>query len=197
MLKRCGILKLPRKDVATLAASYRDCAADAAPPPLGFSARLNLLWDLAAAAPSLVEGRVLGVLAINPEWREADVRRWLQQDVLPPRQDLRNMVAFLVAELGPEHDTVRWEAFLIYGAPIVPSPVEHLLYQQDSGRRLIAARIFARITEQYGIQPSSYDADIVFQRCLKLMHQFNIYEWQDFQAGHMDPFRNVLFPAED
>ena len=52
---------------------------------LGFSARLNMLWDLAGAAPPQTEGRVISVLGINRDWREADVRKWLQKDVLPPR----------------------------------------------------------------------------------------------------------------
>ncbi|QIB65638.1 hypothetical protein [Kineobactrum salinum] len=184
------------KTVTELAAAYQALAQETLPAVLGFSARLNLLWDMAAVAPSRIEGRVLGILAINPAWGETDLRRWLQQDVLPPRVELRNMVRFLVEQLGPQHDVLRWEAFLIYGAPIVPSPVEHLLYREDQGRRDIATRIFARITDQYGIAPTSYDADVVFQRCLKLMHQFNIYEWQDFQAGHMEPFRSYLFAPE-
>ncbi len=179
-----------------LAAEYRELLAEAEQEPLGFSARLNLLLDLAAIVPSRIQGRVLGVLAINPEWKEAEVRRWLQQDHLPPRPQLQALVRLLVARLGSGHDPQRWEAFLVYGSPLVASPVEHLLYREDRGRRDIAARIFARLTERYEIPPSSYDADVVFQRCLRLMQQFNIYEWQDFQAGHLEPFRSVLFPAE-
>ena len=181
---------------AQLAAEYRDLLAAVEPEQLGFSARLNLLLDLAAIVPSRIEGRVLGVLAIDPEWKEAEVRRWLQQDHLPPRRQLQALVRLLVSRLEPGHDPQRWEAFLVYGSPVVASPVEHLLYREDRGRRDIAARIFARLTERYEIPPSSYDADVVFQRCLQLMQQFNIYEWQDFQAGHMEPFRSVLFPGE-
>jgi len=183
-----------RPTPAALAARYAALAETPVPPPLGFSARLNLLLDLTAVVPTRIEGRVLGVLAINPGWKELDVRRWLQQDQLPPRDVLRHLVTLLVAQLGLEHDVLRWEAFLIYGAPTITSPVEHLLYREDRGRRDIASRIFALLTEQYAIPPSSYDADLVFQRCLKLMQQFNIYEWEDFQAGHMEPFRSVLFP---
>ncbi len=179
-----------------LAAEYRGLLQEVDLDPLGFSARLNLLLDLAAIVPSRIEGRVLGVLAINPEWKEAEVRRWLQRDELPPRRHLQALVRLLVARLGSGHDPQRWEAFLVYGSPIVASPVEHLLYREDPGRRDIAARIFARLTERYAIPPSSYDADVVFQRCLQLMQQFNIYEWQDFQAGHMEPFRSVMFPTE-
>lgn len=185
-----------RPRVEELARRYRDCPHADSGTALGFSARLNLLWDLAGLAPSLLEGRVLGILAINPEWRENELRRWLQQDVLPPRQELRNMVRFLVAELGPEHDHLRWEAFLVYGTPVVASPLEHLLYQQDAGRREIAARILARLAERYRIPPSSYDADAAFQHCLRLMQQLNIYEWQDFQAGHLEVFRSLLFPRD-
>jgi len=181
---------------AQLAAEFRDLLAAVEQEPLGFSARLNLLLDLAAIVPSRIDGRVLGVLAINPEWKESEVRRWLQQDHLPPRRQLQALVRLLVSRLGSGHDPQRWEAFLIYGSPLVASPVEHLLYREDRGRRDIAARIFARLTERYEIPPSSYDADVVFQRCLQLMQQFNIYEWQDFQAGHMEPFRSMLFPAE-
>lgn len=164
--------------------------------PLGFSARLNLLLDLAAILPSRIEGRVLGVLAINPEWKEAEVRRWLQQDHLPSRPQLQALVQLLVARLGPGHDPQRWEAFLVYGSPLVASPVEHLLYREDRARLDIAARIFARLTERYEIPSSNYDADVVFQRRLQLMQQFHIYEWHDFQGGHMEPFRSVLFPAD-
>lgn len=179
---------------AALASEFATLCEEPPAPPLGFSARLNLLLDLAAVVPARIEGRVLGVLAINPAWKELEVRRWLQQDQLPDRAELRRLVKLLVAQLGPEHDALRWEAFLVYGSPIVGSPVEHLLYREDRGRRDIASRIFALLTEQYAIPPSSYDADLVFQRCLKLMQQFNIYEWEDFQAGHMEPFRSVLFP---
>ncbi|MCR9185405.1 MAG: hypothetical protein NXH81_08420 [Halieaceae bacterium] len=183
-----------RPTPAALASAFAALGEEPLAPPLGFSARLNLLLDLAAVVPARIEGRVLGVLAINPAWKELEVRRWLQQDQLPDRAELRRLVKLLVAQLGPEHDALRWEAFLVYGSPIVGSPVEHLLYREDRGRRDIASRIFALLTEQYAIPPSSYDADLVFQRCLKLMQQFNVYEWEDFQAGHMEPFRSVLFP---
>lgn len=185
-----------RPAVAELSRRYLESRASDSGSVLGFSARLNLLWDLAGIVPSQLEGRVLAIMAINPEWREGDLRRWLQQDVLPPRQDLRKMVHFLVHELGEEHDPLRWEAFLVYGTPIVSSPLEHLLYQADSGRREVAARIIARLAERFRIPPSSYDAAALFQRCLRLMQQFNIYELQDFQAGHLELFHNLLFPAE-
>lgn len=185
-----------RPAVAELARRYRESAASDSSAALGFSARLNLLWDLSGLVPSQLEGRVLAIMAINPDWREGDLRRWLQQDVLPPRQELRRMVHFLVLALGEEHEPLRWEAFLVYGTPIVPSPLEHLLYQADSGRREIAARIIARLTERFRIPPSSYDAATLFQHCLRLMQQFNIYELQDFQAGHLELFHNLLFPAD-
>lgn len=165
------------------------------PISLGFSARLNMLWDLANAAPPQTEGRVISVMGINRDWREADVRKWLQKDVLPPRLDLHNMVKFLVAQLGSGQDVRRWEAFLIYGSPIVSSPVNQTLYREDQTRREIASTIFARITEEYGIPPSAYEADQVFQRCLTLMHKFNIYELRDFQAGHLEPFKSYMFPG--
>ena len=50
------------------------------PVSLGFSARLNMLWDLAGAAPPQTEGRVISVLGINRDWRESDVRKWLQKE---------------------------------------------------------------------------------------------------------------------
>ena len=166
------------------------------PVSLGFSARLNMLWDLAAVVPAQTDGRVIGVMGINREWRESDVRKWLQKDVLPPRLDLHNMVKFLVAQLQGNQDARRWEAFLVYGAPIVSSPVNHNLYREDETRRKIASTIFAQITDQYGIPPSSYDADKVFQRCLTLMHKFKIYELRDFQSGHLEPFKNYMFAEE-
>ncbi len=165
------------------------------PVSLGFSARLNMLWDLAGAAPPQTEGRVISVLGINRDWRESDVRKWLQKDVLPPRIDLHNMVKFLVAELDQGQDVRRWEAFLVYGSPIVSSPVNQTLYREDQTRREIASTIFAQITDEYGIPPSAYEADQVFQRCLTLMHKFNIYELRDFQAGHLEPFKSYLFPG--
>lgn len=182
-----------RPPVEELSRRYRAISPPDSSVAMGFSARLNLLWDLAGVVPGQLEGRVLAILALKPDWRETDIRRWLQQDVLPPRPVLRSMVHFLVAELGEEHDPLRWEAFLVYGAPIVPSPLEHLLYRADSGRREIAARIIARLTERFRIPPSSYDAAALFQHCLRLMQQFNIYEWQDFQAGHLELFHNLLF----
>lgn len=165
------------------------------PVSLGFSARLNMLWDLAGAAPPQTEGRVISVLGINRQWRESEVRKWLQKDVLPPRVDLHNMVKFLVAQLEGGQDSRRWEAFLLYGSPIVPSPVNNTMYREDQTRREIASTIFAQITDEYGIPPSAYEADQVFQRCLTLMHKFNIYELRDFQAGHLEPFKNYMFPG--
>jgi len=166
------------------------------PVSLGFSARLNMLWDLSGAAPSQIEGRVISVLAINRDWRESDVRKWLQKDLLPSRLDLHNMVKFLLAQLDQGQDARRWEAFLVYGAPVVSSPVNHSMYREDQTRREIASTIFAQITDQYAIPPSSYDADKVFQRCLTLMHKFKIYELRDFQSGHLEPFKSYMFSTD-
>jgi hypothetical protein len=170
----------------------------AAEPPisLGFSARLNMLWDLAGAAPPQAEGRVISIMGINREWRETDIRKWMQKDVVPPRIDLHNMVKFLVAQLEESQDVQRWEAFLIYGSPIVSSPISSAMYREDETRREIASTIFAQITDEFGIPPSAYEADQVFQRCLTLMHKFNIYELRDFQSGHLEPFKNYMFPKE-
>lgn len=179
-----------------LAERYAELAEEELPVSLGFSARLNMLWDLAGAAPPQTEGRVLSLLGINRQWRESDVRKWLQKDVLPPRLDLHNMVRFLVAQLGEGQDERRWEAFLVYGSPIVSSPVNQAMYREDQTRREIASTIFAQITDEYGIPPSAYEADKVFQRCLTLMHKFNIYELRDFQAGHLEPFKSYMFPSE-
>ena len=104
------------------------------------------------------------------------------------------MVRFLIAHLDETADELRWEAFILFGVPIVSSPIEQNLYRADEERRQLAARIFAKLTDQYDIAPSSYDADVVFQRCLALMHRFNIYTANDFQAGHLEPFRHYLFP---
>lgn len=184
------------KSMEEYAAEFAAGAQDHVPVSLGFSARLNMLWDLAGAAPPQTEGRVLGVMAINPKWRETDVRKWLQKDEIPPRLDLYNMVKFLVAQLDAGQDVQRWEAFLLYGSPIVSSPVNSTMYREDQTRRKIASTIFAQITDEYGIAPSAYEADKVFQRCLTLMHKFNIYELRDFQAGHLEPFKNYMFPGD-
>jgi hypothetical protein len=183
------------KTVEDFAREFEQGMVRELPISLGFSARLNMLWDLAGAAPPQTEGRVISVLGINRDWRESDVRKWLQKDVLPPRIDLHNMVTFLVAQLDHGQDVRRWEAFLIYGAPIVSSPVNQNLYREDQTRREIASTIFAQITDEYGIPPSSYAADQVFQRCLTLMHKFNIYELRDFQSGHLEPFKSYMFPG--
>lgn len=185
-----------KKTVEDYAAEYAALAQEALPATLGFSARLNMLWDLAGVAPAQIEGRVLGVMGINSDWRESEVRKWLQKDVLPPRLELHNMVRFLVAQLDDGQDVARWEAFLVYGSPVVSSPVNHSMYREDQTRREIASLIFAQLTDEYGIPPSAYDADKAFQRCLTLMHKFNIYELQDFQPGHLEPFRNYMFPSE-
>jgi len=176
------------------AREYVELTDSSLPLSLGFSARLNMLWDLANVAPPQAEGRVISLLGINSDWRETDVRKWLQKDVLPPRLDLHNMVKFLVAQLGEGQDLKRWEAFLVYGSPIVSSPVNQALYREDQTRREIASTIFAQITDEYGIPPTAYDADQVFQRCLTLMQKFNIYELRDFQAGHLEPFKSFMFP---
>jgi len=183
------------KSVEDYAREFEQAMDAELPVSLGFSARLNMLWDLAGAAPPQTEGRVISVLGINRQWREADVRKWLQKDVLPPRIDLHNMVKFLVAQLDQGQDMRRWEAFLIYGSPIVSSPVNQTLYRADQTRREIASTIFAQITDEYGIPPSAYEADQVFQRCLTLMHKFNIYELRDFQSGHLEPFKSYMFPG--
>ncbi len=185
-----------RKSVQEYAQQYQDIADSQLPLCLGFSARLNMLWDLAGAAPAQTEGRVIGVMGINSSWRESDVRNWLQKDILPSRLDLHNMVRFLVSQLEHNQDPRRWEAFLVYGSPIVSSPISHGVYREDKTRREIASMIFAQLTAEYAIPPSAYDADKVFQRCLTLMQKFNIYELQDFQPGHLEPFRNYMFPAE-
>ena len=184
------------KTMEERAADYQRLADAELPVSLGFSARLNMLWDLAGAAPPQIEGRVLSILGINKAWRESEVRKWLQKDVLPSRLDLHNMVKFLVEQLDDVQDSKRWEAFLVYGSPIVSSPVSHSMYREDQTRREIASTIFAQITDEYGISPSSYEADKVFQRCLTLMHKFKIYELRDFQSGHLEPFKSYMFPRE-
>lgn len=186
----------PDKTVDDYAQEFDQLRETEVPVSLGFSARLNMLWDLAGAAPPQTEGRLISVMGINREWRESDVRKWLQKDVLPPRIDLHNMVRFLVAQLDNGQDVRRWEAFLVYGSPIVSSPVSSAMYREDQTRREIASTIFAQITDEYGIPPSAYAADEVFQRCLTLMHKFNIYELRDFQSGHLEPFKNYMFPAQ-
>jgi hypothetical protein len=187
---------LKPKSVEEYALEYRQTMDEELPPSLGFSARLNMLWDLAGAAPAQIEGRVISVLGINDAWRETEVRNWLQKDILPPLLELRNIVKFLVVQLQGKHDIRRWEAFLIYGSPIVSSPIDNAMYRQDQVRRDIASMIFAQITDTYGIPPSAYQADTVFQRCLTLMQKFNIYELRDFQPGHMEPFKNYLFSSD-
>ena len=194
--KAAGRARGKNKSVREYADEYQRLADSQLPLCMGFSARLNMLWDLAGAAPAQTEGRVLGVMGINSEWRESEIRNWLQKDILPPRLDLHNMVKFLVAQLKDNQDAARWEAFLVYGSPIVTSPISHSMYREDKTRREIASMIFARLTDEYAITPSAYDADKVFQRCLTLMQKFNIYELQDFQPGHLEPFRNYMFPAE-
>lgn len=183
------------KSVDEYAAEFEQLREEKLPVSLGFSARLNMLWDLAGAAPPQAEGRVISIMGINRQWRESDVRKWLQKDILPPRLDLHNMVRFLVAQLDEGQDVRRWEAFLVYGSPIVSSPVSSAMYRTDQTRREIASTIFAQITDEYGIPPSAYEADEVFQRCLTLMHKFNIYELRDFQSGHLEPFKNYMFPG--
>ena len=174
--------------------SYGETMLEEMPAFLGFSARLNMLWDLTGIVPSLNDGRVLVVLAINKSWRENEVRGWLEKDILPERLELRNMVRFLIGHLSETADELKWEAFILYGVPIVSSPIEQNIYRADEERRRLAAMIFAKLTDQYHIPPSSYEADAVFQKCLALMHRFNIYTVDDFQAGHLEPFRHYLFP---
>lgn len=185
-----------RKSVQEYAQEYQRIADSQLPLCPGFSARLNMLWDLAGAAPAQTEGRVLGIMGINSSWRDSEVRNWLQKDVLPARLDLHNIVKFLVSQLEGNQDARRWEAFLVYGSPIVSSPISHSMYREDRTRREIASMIFAQLTDEYAIPPSAYDADKVFQRCLTLMQKFNIYELQDFQPGHLEPFRNYMFPEQ-
>ena len=187
---RTEVIERNRKNIQT----YGETMLDEMPAFLGFSARLNMLWDLTGIVPSLNDGRVLAVLAINKSWRENEVRGWLEKDILPERLELRNMVRFLIGHLSETADELKWEAFILYGVPIVSSPIEQNIYRADEERRRLAAMIFAKLTDQYDIPPSSYEADAVFQKCLALMHRFNIYTVDDFQAGHLEPFRHYLFP---
>ncbi len=191
-----GLALYKAKSAEEYAQEYQRLMDVELPVSLGFSARLNMLCVLAGAAPPQIEGRVISILAINKSWRESDVRKWLQKDLLPPRIDLHNIVKFLVAQLDQGQDNRRWEAFLVYGSPIVSSPVNHSMYREDQTRREIASTIFAQITDEYGISPSSYEADQVFQRCLTLMHKFKIYELRDFQSGHLEPFKSYMFPSD-
>ena len=71
------------------------------------------------------------------------------------------------------------------------------MYREDESRHNIASMIFAQITDKYELPPSAYEAEEVFQRCLTVMHKFNIYEARDFQPGHMEPFKNFMFPSSD
>ena len=48
-----------RKSLDDCAREYAEMSQDKLPSSLGFSARLNMLWDLAGVAPSQFEGRVL------------------------------------------------------------------------------------------------------------------------------------------
>jgi hypothetical protein len=187
---------LASKKVGDYALEFQQSSDVELPHCPGFSARLNMLWDLAGAAPAQTEGRVISVLAINSAWSETELRGWLQKDILPPPLELHNMVKFLVGLLQGKHDLRRWEAFLIYGAPIVSTPVDTAMYRQDQVRRDIASMIFAQLTDVYEISPSAYQADVVFQRCLTLMQRFNIYELRDFQPGHMEPFKSYMFPSD-
>ncbi|MEM1112855.1 MAG: hypothetical protein AAGI11_13165 [Pseudomonadota bacterium] len=184
------------KALADYAEDFKRQRSNELPASLGFSARLNMLWDLVGIAPAQNEGRVISLLSLNPDWRESDVRKWLQKDVLPPPLELHNMVTFLVGHLEGRQDARQWQAFLVYGSPTVASPVEHAIYREDQNRKNIATMIFALITERYNIAPSSYDAEEVFQRCLTFMARMNIYEERDFQPGHLEPFKNFLFPAD-
>jgi len=85
---------LKPKSIEEHASEYRRTMDDELPACIGFSARLNMLWDLAGAAPAQIEGRVISVLGINDAWRETEIRNWLQKDILPPPLELRNMVKF-------------------------------------------------------------------------------------------------------
>lgn len=186
----------PNAAVTEFAATFARQADVEHPPSLGFSARLNMLIDLAGILPAQNAGRVTAMLTLNREWHDSEVRKWLQQDLPPPPLELHNLVKFLVSHLEGRQDPRHWEAFLVYGSPIVTSPVNHLIYREDQNRRNIASMIFATLTERYHISPSSYDAEEVFQRCLIFMQRMNIYELRDFQPGHIEPFRNFLFPQE-
>ena len=60
-----------QKSVHDYAVEYQDLHLEELEPCLGFSARLNLLWDLAGAALPQTDGRVLSLLAINHDWKKA------------------------------------------------------------------------------------------------------------------------------
>lgn len=65
--------------------------------------------------------------------------------------------------------------------------------------RLLSAASFVTavtpsgVTEQFSTPPSSYHTGLMFQPCLTLKQQSSVCEWENFQAGRLEPFRSALF----
>ena len=70
------------------------------PVSLGFSARLNMLWDLSGAAPSQIEGRVISVLKLVPS---------IERSTVKPVSSLELSAQVRVSELLVGADTARLE----------------------------------------------------------------------------------------
>ena len=160
----------------------------------GFSARLNMLCGLAGER-ELGNGRLEDLVALNPEWDTDDVRAWLVDDHVPALAELRQLVNFLVAGLpsgaSPEH----WEAFLIYGAALINSPIRNSLGQMSSDLLPLASRTLAQISAHYRITSNSYDAEQKLQEIVALLRQLNIDErGESMQPGHRLMIASVLFP---
>ena len=58
-----------RTTVEEFAEQYAQMKDEELPVSLGFSARLNMLWDLVGVVPSQTEGRVISVLGVEQSHR--------------------------------------------------------------------------------------------------------------------------------
>lgn len=157
----------------------------------GFSMRLNLLCNLAGERP-LNEGRALDIAALCETWRESEVRQWLCEDMLPAPEDLRALIAFLLDQAECTADPTHWEAFILYGAEWVNSPVDATL-PEDHRLLALAASLVTDATAEQRRPPGSYDPDAVLRRAIGLLRDLRITNGQALSAGHRTLITAQLF----
>ena len=160
----------------------------------GFSSRLNMLCGLARER-DLGGGRLEDIAALNPDWNLDDVRRWLCEDHLPPRKDLRALVSFLVSGTEKGQDADHWEAYLVYGGELVSNPLRSMVNSPSSAYLALAARTLTAITNEYELRASEYDAEQKLRETVELLTRLHIDSRTDnLQPGHRLMIAASLFP---
>ncbi|MFT7287899.1 MAG: hypothetical protein ACI87W_002014 [Halieaceae bacterium] len=160
----------------------------------GFSARLNLLCGLAGER-DFNNGRLEDITALDPDWQGAAVVNWLSADIPPALADLSALVRFLVSRLPSPTEPAAWEAYILYGEDIAPSPLQGILDQPDKHLLTLASRTIFLITREHKIDPNSYDGEQVLRQAIDCLKDLNITSADhELQKAHRLMLAASLFP---